>query len=96
MRRYVALVGQGLRPAARTYPAPVGRRIRRLELSCRAAAEAATAIGGHANRLEEVGRGGGGDTTLAIDRAAENAVFAELEALDGGLTAISESVPSRI
>lgn len=61
-----------------------------LELCRRAAAEAAQAIERHPNRWEEVGRGAGGDQTLAIDRAAEDAVFAELEALDIGLTAISE------
>jgi myo-inositol-1(or 4)-monophosphatase len=37
-----------------------------------------------------VGRGEGGDMTLAIDRAAEDAVFAELDALGVPLTAVSE------
>ena len=43
--------------------------------------------------VETGGRGGGGDRTLVIDAAAEDAVFAELEALRRGgarLTAVSE------
>ena len=36
------------------------------------------------------GRGEGGDTALVIDRAAEDAVFEELEALELPLTAVSE------
>ena len=42
------------------------------------------------DRARRTGRGRGGDMTLAIDRAAEDAVFAELEALGVGLRAISE------
>ena len=61
-----------------------------LELSRRAAAEVAAGIERQPDRSRQLDRGVGGDTTLAIDRAAEDAVFAELEALDGGLTAISE------
>lgn len=61
-----------------------------LELCLRAAAQAAQAIAGHPDRSEQTGRGAGGDATLAIDTAAEDAVFAELEALEDGLTAISE------
>ena len=38
----------------------------------------------------ETGRGEGGDTTLAVDQAAEDAVFAELEAFGVPLTAVSE------
>jgi len=41
-------------------------------------------------RMVETTRGAGGDMTLVIDRAAEDAVFAELESLDLPLTAISE------
>ncbi len=37
-----------------------------------------------AERAVETGRGEGGDMTLAIDRAAEDAIFAELEALGVG------------
>jgi myo-inositol-1(or 4)-monophosphatase len=37
-----------------------------------------------------VGRGEGGDMTLAIDAAVEDVVFAELEALGVGLCAVSE------
>jgi myo-inositol-1(or 4)-monophosphatase len=42
------------------------------------------------DRGVETGRGEGGDMTLVIDRAAEDAVFAELEAVGVPLTAISE------
>jgi myo-inositol-1(or 4)-monophosphatase len=41
-------------------------------------------------RSLKLGRGEGGDMTLAIDGAVEDAVFAELEALGVGLCAISE------
>src|SRR3954447_4478838 len=41
-------------------------------------------------RAEKLGRGEGGDMTLAIDGAVEDAVFAELEALGVGLCAVSE------
>src|SRR3954462_741194 len=43
-----------------------------------------------ADRGAETGRGEGGDMALVIDRAAEDVVFAELEALELPLTAISE------
>jgi myo-inositol-1(or 4)-monophosphatase len=43
-----------------------------------------------AERSVETGRGQGGDMALVIDRAAEDAVFAQLEALGVALTAISE------
>src|SRR6202008_730419 len=43
-----------------------------------------------AARSVETGRGEGGDMTLAIDAAAEDAVFAELDALGIGLVAVSE------
>ena len=43
-----------------------------------------------ADRFQETGRGEGGDMTLALDRAAEDAIFAELELLGIGATAISE------
>jgi myo-inositol-1(or 4)-monophosphatase len=43
-----------------------------------------------AQRAEKLGRGEGGDMTLAIDGAVEDTVFAELEALGVGLCAISE------
>src|SRR3954463_10015803 len=43
-----------------------------------------------AQRAEKLGRGEGGDMTLAIDGAVEDAVFAELEALGVGLCAVSE------
>src|SRR3954447_19452977 len=41
-------------------------------------------------RAEKLGRGEGGDMTLAIDGAVEDAVFAELESLGVGLCAVSE------
>jgi myo-inositol-1(or 4)-monophosphatase len=43
-----------------------------------------------AQRAQKLGRGEGGDMTLAIDRAVEDTVFAELDALGMGLCAISE------
>jgi len=61
-----------------------------LELCRRAAAKATEALEREPDRSRAVGPGAGGDITLAIDRAAEDAVFAELEELDGGLRAISE------
>src|SRR5256714_9655418 len=43
-----------------------------------------------AQRAEKLGRGEGGDMTLAIDGAVEDTAFAALEALGIGLCAISE------
>src|SRR4051794_14223641 len=43
-----------------------------------------------AQRAQKLGRGEGGDMTLAIDGAVEDTVFAELEDLGVGLCAISE------
>jgi myo-inositol-1(or 4)-monophosphatase len=43
-----------------------------------------------ADRAVETGRGEGGDIALVIDRAAEDAIFREFEALDLPLTVISE------
>jgi myo-inositol-1(or 4)-monophosphatase len=43
-----------------------------------------------ADRSVPTGRGEGGDITLVIDRAAEDAIFRELESLDMPLTVISE------
>src|SRR3954464_6425583 len=43
-----------------------------------------------ADRSVPTGRGEGGDIALVIDRAAEDAIFRELEALDLPLTVISE------
>jgi myo-inositol-1(or 4)-monophosphatase len=61
---------------------------------CRRAADAARqAVARYATTAEravETGRGEGGDTTLAIDRAAEDAVIAELEAHRVDVTAVSE------
>jgi myo-inositol-1(or 4)-monophosphatase len=61
---------------------------------CRRAAHAArAAVAGMTSTAERSvpqGEGEGGDTTLAVDKAAEDAVFAELEALGVPLTAVSE------
>jgi myo-inositol-1(or 4)-monophosphatase len=61
---------------------------------CRRAAGAARdAVQGYANTAEravETGRGEGGDTAYVIDRAAEDAIFGEIEALNSPLTAVSE------
>lgn len=61
---------------------------------CRRAADAARdavhAYGSTAERAVETGRGEGGDTAYVIDRAAEDAVFAEIEALDVPVLAVSE------
>ena len=60
---------------------------------CRRAAGAARdVVNGYAiaERATETGRGEGGDMALVIDRAAEDAVFAELEALGEPVTAVSE------
>ncbi|MEA2399921.1 MAG: monophosphatase [Thermoleophilaceae bacterium] len=61
---------------------------------CRRAAHAAReAVAGLASTAERSvthGEGEGGDTTLAVDKAAEDAIFAELEALGVPLTAVSE------
>jgi myo-inositol-1(or 4)-monophosphatase len=64
-----------------------------LALSRRALEGVRTALARYptsADRGAETGRGEGGDITLVIDRAAEDAIFAELEALGLPLTAISE------
>jgi myo-inositol-1(or 4)-monophosphatase len=61
---------------------------------CRRAAGAARdAVQGYANTAEravETGRGEGGDTAYVIDRAAEDAIFREIESLGVGLVAVSE------
>jgi myo-inositol-1(or 4)-monophosphatase len=61
---------------------------------CRRAAHAAREAVGElastAERSVQHGEGEGGDTTLAVDRAAEDAVFAELVAFGVPLLAISE------
>jgi myo-inositol-1(or 4)-monophosphatase len=64
-----------------------------LALSRRAAHAARDAVAGltsTAERSVQHGRGEGGDTTLAVDKAAEDAVFAELEAFGVPLVAVSE------
>src|SRR4051794_3467493 len=61
-----------------------------LALCRRAMAGIRSAFAKTADRSVETGRGEGGDMALVIDRAAEDVVFAELEALELPLTAISE------
>jgi myo-inositol-1(or 4)-monophosphatase len=55
-----------------------------------AARDAVHAYASTAERGVETGRGEGGDTAYVIDRAAEDAIFAEIETLDEPVTAISE------
>jgi myo-inositol-1(or 4)-monophosphatase len=55
-----------------------------------AAREAVQAYATTAERGVETGRGEGGDTAYVIDRAAEDAIFAEIEALAEPVTAVSE------
>jgi myo-inositol-1(or 4)-monophosphatase len=61
---------------------------------CRRAAhsarDAVAAMSSTAERSVQHGRGEGGDTTLAVDKAAEDAVFAELESMGVPLVAVSE------
>lgn len=61
---------------------------------CRRAAHAArdavAALGSAAERSVPHGEGRGGDTTLAVDKAAEDAVFAELESFGVPLVVVSE------
>jgi myo-inositol-1(or 4)-monophosphatase len=64
-----------------------------LALCRRAAAGAEAAIARYPkleDRSQKTGRGEGGDMALIIDRAAEDAIFAELEALGEPLTCVSE------
>jgi myo-inositol-1(or 4)-monophosphatase len=55
-----------------------------------AARDAVHAYATSAERAVETGRGEGGDMAYVIDRAAEDAVFAEIEALGVPLIAVSE------
>jgi myo-inositol-1(or 4)-monophosphatase len=61
---------------------------------CRRAAHSARAAVAGLTSTEErsvtLGEGEGGDTTLAVDKAAEDAIFAELEAIGVPLMAVSE------
>ena len=64
-----------------------------LALCRRAAAGAEAAIARYPrreDRSQKTGRGEGGDMALIIDRAAEDAIFDELEALNEPLTCVSE------
>jgi myo-inositol-1(or 4)-monophosphatase len=55
-----------------------------------AAREAVGGLGSTAERSVGHGRGEGGDTTLAVDRVAEDAVFASLERFGRPILAVSE------
>jgi myo-inositol-1(or 4)-monophosphatase len=55
-----------------------------------AARRALALFPGFAERSREAGRGEGGDMTLAIDRAVEDAVLAELEGFGVGATVVTE------
>ena len=55
-----------------------------------AARDAVHAYASTAERAVETGRGEGGDTAYVIDRAAEDAIFAEIEKLDEPVLAVSE------
>lgn len=55
-----------------------------------AAREAVSGLASTAERSAPLGEGEGGDTTLAVDRAAEDAVFASLLAFGEPLLAVSE------
>lgn len=72
-------------------PAPPGTDwlsvCRRAETAVRGALELYPLV---ADRARPTGRGEGGDVALVIDRAAEDAILAELRATGVGLTAISE------
>jgi myo-inositol-1(or 4)-monophosphatase len=60
-------------------------------VACRRACERVRgALAGLVEGGRELGRGEGGDTTLALDRAAEDAVLAELDALGLPLTLVAE------
>src|SRR4051794_39840118 len=63
-----------------------------IEVSRRAGRRAAQAL--HDHPLSDLGRrlerGEGGDVTMVVDQLAEASIFAELEELGTGLTAISE------
>jgi myo-inositol-1(or 4)-monophosphatase len=62
-----------------------------------AVAEAVTAVP-RARRADELGRGAGGDTTVAVDQAAEDAAFAVLAGVAAGgeaFTVVSEEVGER-
>jgi myo-inositol-1(or 4)-monophosphatase len=64
-----------------------------LDFCRRAAGAARDAVQAYATTAErgvETGRGEGGDTAYVIDRAAEDAIFTEIEALAVPLTAVSE------
>jgi myo-inositol-1(or 4)-monophosphatase len=58
--------------------------------AARSAREAVDRFQTTAERAVESGRGEGGDTSLVIDRAAEKAILAEVEALGAPVTVITE------
>src|SRR3954468_3172722 len=84
----------GIRPRIRRWMATPGPpEADWLAFSRRAAEAGRTALRRFpqtGERARRVGRGEGGDMTLAIDAAVEDALFAELETLGVGLCAVSE------
>jgi myo-inositol-1(or 4)-monophosphatase len=59
-------------------------------LAAQAAREAVSGLASTAERSTALGEGEGGDTTLAVDRAAEDAVFASLVSFGAPLLVVSE------
>jgi myo-inositol-1(or 4)-monophosphatase len=74
----------GPSPAAEAWLAPFRRACDRIAAEVRALPPA--------RRAEALGRGAGGDVTLLVDRVAEDAMVAELEAFGRPLTLISEEL----
>lgn len=73
--------------------APAASQADWLGLCRRAAASVRAALARYprtVDRARGTGRGEGGDVALVIDRAAEDAIFAELERFGAPLTAVSE------
>jgi myo-inositol-1(or 4)-monophosphatase len=75
---------EGPSPAAEAWLAPFRRACDRIAAEVRALPPA--------RRAEALGRGAGGDVTLLVDRVAEDAMVAELEAFGRPLTLISEEL----
>jgi myo-inositol-1(or 4)-monophosphatase len=75
---------------ARPMPLPDADWLGLCRRAAHAARDAVGAMSSTAERSVQHGQGEGGDTTLAVDKAAEDAVFAELEAMGVPLLAVSE------
>jgi myo-inositol-1(or 4)-monophosphatase len=74
----------------RAMPLPEGDWLGVCRRAAHAARAAVLALSTTAERSVQFGEGEGGDTTLAVDKAAEDAIFAELESLGIPLLAVSE------